>query len=346
MAELHNRTMTHWNDPTSLSMTTVPLDAAGDRVAWIWMADHSDTINALLFRYGARTGTPPTYRISLQGVGGDGMPDGVIAQSATFTPPADTTWNGTIRAITITDQAITRGTLYAIVVDYSSGTIDGSNNSTITQYAGVGTNDGVPYHVVDTTGSWAKGAAGMAVFGLRSATSAYGRPFTGLSNTTLSAESNRLCVKHAFPAGSGDTYKLRGVRVWLAAAAGGSMIGGIWNAAGTAVATKTLDTDKQRSPGTGAQAIEFMFDTHPTLSFGTTYYYGVERSGTDIIVRNAAVAAAGDLACFPFGAGACRSDWNGSAWNDTTTEVPPVELLFEDWAEPAGGAASVFIIEG
>src|SRR5438105_4685448 len=86
--------------------TSFALDQTTDQIEYIFQAAEAITITRLGFRYGTRTGTPPTYQVSLQGVDGTGVPDGTVKgggspASATFTPPADATWDATWRWVTL-----------------------------------------------------------------------------------------------------------------------------------------------------------------------------------------------------------------------------------------------------
>jgi hypothetical protein len=331
--------MGHFAEPTSAGFTNLALDASTDKVGWVFVMGEAATINTLLFRYGTRTGTPPTYQISLQGVTTAGVPDGTPIQSATFTPPASTAWNSTIQAIAISNASLSAETPYAIVIEYSSGTINGSNNGSFTQCTTVGVNDGLPYSVADTLGSWNKDTSGMPVFGLRSASTTYGRPFLSFTNAAAAtSDGNRIALKLTLPAGAGDTFKVSKIRVWLNVAGTASMIGGIWNAAGTAIDTVTIDSDVQRVPASAAQAIEFPINNPTALSFGTPYYFGVERAGADITLRTITVPANGDLAPFPYGTVGYQSIWSGGAWADTDTAAVPIELAITDITEPTGAA--------
>src|SRR5262245_6559267 len=103
---------------------TLALNQSTDTMEFIWDSyDNGLVISRLGFRYGTRTGTPPTYRISLQGVDGSGLPDGTIKgggspASATFTPPADTSWNSTWQWINLSNTYTTanRGEKLATVI--------------------------------------------------------------------------------------------------------------------------------------------------------------------------------------------------------------------------------------
>ncbi len=96
---------------TALSFSNFSLNQNTDQLEFVFQAPEAITITKLGYRYGVRTGTCPTYIHSLQGVGTDGNPDGAVKgggspASKTFTPPADTTFNGLFKYNTL-DNAYT-----------------------------------------------------------------------------------------------------------------------------------------------------------------------------------------------------------------------------------------------
>ena len=333
--------------PLATGFTTLALDASTDKTGWIFAMPEDATINTLCFRYGARTGTPPTYDISIQGVNASGMPDGVKAVSATFTPPADATWNSTLRAISVSNTALNGGQLYAMVIEYSSGTVNASNLSSFTQYTQPQSNVWLPYSVQDTTGSWAMAAASqVALFGLRSSSKSYGNPVIAYTIYSTTNAGDRVTLKFTPPAGWCDTLQVKGIRFTGLTAASGSVVAGIWNAAGTALGSATYDSDASFSTAARG-AMEYFFDPI-TLTAGTTYYAGLEQVSTQTTsLRTYTLGDSADLTAYGWGsAGGNLATWNGSAWTDTLTEVAPVALILADITEPTGGSGGGPLFNG
>lgn len=337
-------TWTPW-PATALSFTAVSLDASGKRIAQIFCAEADDTITHLGFRYGTRTGTPPTYRISLQALDTSGNPDNTVLgggspASATFTPPADTTWNNTWQWVALSNTiAITRGTVYAVVIDYSSGTINGSNFSGFNQSLSSGGFDrfGFPYADAHNGTSYSKTDLGLA--GYKSATGVYGHPIQSQATTTVGTNGNRAAVKWTFPVNFWGTFKVRAMRIITdSEAAAGNNKYGVWDGAGTALQTVTIDSDAHVSPGNTNRSEWISFaGTLATLKAGTPYYFGIERVGASCGMSALVFAASGDLAAMPYQGAAILSTWNGSAWADTNTRMPIVGLQLDD-ITPAGRA--------
>lgn len=333
------------------SINNLTLDASGEKLASILSLPVGDTITHAWTRYGLRTGTPPTYRISIQALDASGNPDGTILgggspASATFTPPADATWNGTGRWIALSNSiALNGGTLYSVVIDYSSGTIDASNNSSFGQYHdGVSPRKGVPYDTFHNGTSWSKQAG--SVVALKSATAVYGWPMLINSSDSASANGHRAAAKLTVPTAWCSTYKVAGLRFKGAGPASADWKIGVWDTAGTMIQDATYDADAQASPGNTQREHEMYFDevSLTALSAGTAYYFGVERTTQTVALDHWTLEEANDRTAFAFGTGVETSTWNGSAWSDSTTKLPIIELILADVTAPAGGSGGGLLI--
>lgn len=267
--------------------TNFALDAATDAAEWIFQAAEAATITRLGFRYGARTGTPPTYTISLQGVDASGNPDGTIKgggspASVAFTPPADTTIDGLWQWKTLANSYVcTRGEFLSIVIARTSGVIDGSNNSSFTTndsmsaYAGA---DSLPYAIQNNAGVRTRQNT-RAVFGYGSAGKVFGQPAqAAFSNAALTQAStpDELATRFILPRGWGQSYQLRGVAVRAILGAGKTLKAILYSGT-TAIATATLDTDATATAAS-SRVIRLMFQDAvlPVLAFGTEYRIGFQ----------------------------------------------------------------------
>lgn len=333
--------------------TNHTLDGTGKKLGFVVQVGNGDAITALGFRYGARTGTPPTYKISVQGVSTTtGYPDGTIKgggspASKTFTPPADTTWNGTWREITL-DNTYTpsRGETIAIVIEYSAGTCDGSNNSSFSRHASGGSTEWVSnrYYAVDTGSGWGTGTFSYFLpYTIVTANTVTGFPASDLGkSTSIGTNGHRQALRFKLPTSFGSTYKVRGVR--LNATRPGpsaSIILGLWNAAGTALNDVTIDTDQfGHSSGVGNNLYGFWDDAPATLDCGTEYYVGIERTGATTALLTCQLASANDLKAYPGGSEFYYASWNGSSWTADNTQRPYVELILDDVTAAAGGGGN------
>jgi hypothetical protein len=332
-----------------INFNDVQLDASGEKLAWVFCVPETATVTHAGFRYGARTGTPPTYRIGLQTLDGTGLPSGTFLgggtpASATFTPPADATWDGTWRWVALDNSvAVTRGDLVCVVVGYSSGTADGSNRSSFTQDAAQRSADGIPYSLFHDGGSWTKGTTGGVVTAVKSASKTYGFPWEAATNNAVFSTGERLALKFTLPAGSGDTLTCVGARFAGRVSGSGNWTFGLWDAAGSVIQSVQRDGDHCSSPGASQCNFEVYFDESSltALSFGTPYYLGVQNDGVTVGLLSVDVDSSAEMTAFPGGADFLLSTWNGSAWSDSAASRPVVEPVLADITEPVGGGTTV-----
>lgn len=336
------------SDPTALVHFT--LDASTDAVEVIFQADEAATITRLGFRYRLRTGTPPTFKISLQGVDGTGIPDGTIKgggtpASATFIPPADTSWDGTWRWITLDNAYVcTRGEFLAIVIKHESGTIDGSNKSEFTTRT-TGHYAHIPYAIDNNAGARTRGLLRTAIFGYASAAKVYGNPVANITTLSFSSTGtpDEVGLLFTLPAGWGDTFKVKGLRFSGFLTAAQSYKAVLYDGT-TALQTITLDSDLQATNGShGVQEILFTETTLADLDFGSPYRVALQpqAAGMSVVLGYLELSAAGDLDAYPGGQDAIwtqRADLG--AWSEPTLRRPLISLLLADWTEPAGGGGS------
>lgn len=337
----------------SAGVTNHVVDASNEGVAFAFMSETSSAITKLWFRYGLRVGTPPTYRISLQSLGTTGLPDGTVLgggspASATFTPPADTTWDGTGQWITLTNSYTpSLGQVMCSVIEYSSGTIDGSNNSSFTRaFSGLqSTVTGVPYVLTNTGGTWSKLGSSIGPFAYGTASTKHGMPAVGTYSTTQSTTGRRSACGITLPTAMGSTYSPSGFSCCGRLGATGSTGRfSVWNDSGTELAT-TGDIDSDHLAAVASECnIRAIFTTRPTLSYGTKYYFGVESvSSSAVGVRGITLTEASDRQAYPSGEVRHLGVWDGASWTDTTTTLPWVELIFDDITAAAGSSGGIVI---
>jgi hypothetical protein len=331
---------------TSAGFTLFSLDATNDAIEWIVQAQVADTITHVGFRYGVRTGTPPTYRISIQGVGTDGNPDGTIKgggspASATFTPPASTAWNSTWQWVALSNSyVVSRGEKLAIVIDYSSGTIDVSNFGSFTSAtAGTGGRQQYPY-VIENNATVRARAVAAPAWGMKSSTASYGAPFQSTTTVTFSSSSNPNERGMAFmlPAGSGDTFQIAGIRAVITTPAAATTFDVRLYEGTTLRQTATFDSDHMRANGFTGGFAEFFFAdvTLWSCAYGTIYYIVfAPNEATTVIGLTAWTAVdAQDAAAWGGDGNWYSATRNGGAWTTDTFTRPTMEVLLADMSEP------------
>lgn len=324
------------------------VDASNEGIAFCFLSETNQPITKLWFRYGARTGTPPTYRISLQSIDSSGNPDGIVLgggspASATFTPPADTSWNGLGQWITLNNSyAPTLGQMLVIVIEYSSGTIDASNNSSFTRSFNTGSLvGGIPYSMTNSGGVWSK-SNNAGVFAYSTASNRYGIPIVSAYTSNVSTPGHRSVAGFTLPSGFGSTFSLIGFNMTgRIGGAGATAKFGLWNESGTALAESiTIDCDAS-SNITGTQNTRVIFTSGVNINFGTKYYVGVENISSSTGMHGAVLTESDDRLCFPLGTNIVHSTWNGSVWTDVATVRPYFDLIFSDITVPSGGGTII-----
>lgn len=332
----------------TISANNFALNQTTDQIEWIFEATEAATITRLGFRYGARALTPPTYKISLQGVDlATGFPDGTIKGGAspaskTFTPPADTSWDGTWQWITLDNSyACARGELLSIVISYASGTVDASNNSSFTHSFTVNVGYAVPYAITNDAGTRNKNNSGFAVFGYGSSTKAYGHPCKNLAGQSYSSAStpDEYALGFSLPATWLSSYQVVGLQFSLDPPAGSTFDIVLYS--GTTVLQNATKDGDVNTVATVARQHEIYFDESSlsTLSAGTTYRASIAPSGV-VLLPILEVDSAADFEAYE-GGQLCflstRTD--GGAWDaDTLTKRPMIDLILADITAPSGGS--------
>jgi hypothetical protein len=328
--------------------TNRALVGSGDGLAWAFQPYSTEPITHLGFRYGARTGTPPTYLIRLEGLDTSGNPDGSdigggSATAVTFTPPADTTIDGLWQWKTLTNAYTpTKGQFLASVIRYSSGSVDASNNSSFTQTLGTLPNGRVlPYTLDNLAAAWVKRTA-WPVFGWRTASGRYGWTYQSTYTTaTANTAGHRSGMHFTVPSGHGSSYRIRGLHfVGDLGVTGSSTVVAIWSTDGTVRQTVTIDTDQLgTSPANSNQINPIIFtDALYDFAYGTKYYCGIEVVSGAVGMNGFVLAEDADRSAFPNGTNRGLVTWNGSSWTETDTVLPMCELILEDVTVPSGGS--------
>jgi hypothetical protein len=350
---------TRFGQPLTLNPDTTPsfsnhaIDASNEGVAWAFQAKSTEAITHIGFRYGARAATPPTYIAGIEGLStATGFPDGTYKgggspASGTFTPPASTAWDGTWQWVALANSYTPSsiGEWLCSTIRYSSGTIDGTNNSSFSSQLTNAPKTYFPYALRNTAGTWAISANAFPVFGIRTANLRYGYIVPNLYSTrTASTVGHRVAMKVNVSSGFGDTYKVIGIRFAgsIASAVGKNPLCKIWSAS-SALASATLDSDVI-AISTAYRSTEIIFDTSVALSFGTDYYFGFEvadATSGGVILYGTQFASADDKATDDGGNYFSLATYNGSTWTDDATVRPWMELILEDWTEPASSGSII-----
>lgn len=316
-------------------------------------ARDTNPITHLGFLYNTRAGTPPTYRVSLQGMAAaTGRPDGTIKgggspASGTFTPPANSTWDSTWQWVALTNSYTpTLGEELCFWVDYSSGTVSGANYSGFTSNLATGV--GLPqleyYPVLKlASGTYTKTSA-MPIFGVRTASTRYGNIIQSAYNSrSASTVGHRQAMTFSLPSGIFSSYEVSAVRFCgsIASTTSKNPLFKIWGTDGTTVLQSiTLDSDFGTSPGGTINLHELQFGTPSSLSPGSTYYAGLEvadATNGGVVLNGIKLDNANDRDAWEGGANIGFATYNGSAWTADNTVFPFMQLTINGVVGNSGG---------
>ena len=335
----------------SFSISTFTVDAATDMLAWIVSAEATDTITRLGCNASAIE-SPPTYKISIQGVSTSaaGTPDGTIKgggspASATFVPTVGFDW------ITLDNSYnVTQGEMIAIVIEYESGTIGASNDAAfaLAQITS-GFNRGAPLTTTstDTGSTWTPSTNNVSGEAYGGSSTVYGKPaedVDDIADDTGTAD-GILANKFVLPVGMATSVSCVGIEGLSGfASATETFKFGIYDSTGhvTPLAETPTLVDEEIN-GDSTRVSELYFSNAATLIPGTTYYAGIRRVTGNARVNHWTVAEAADMAAFPLGINCHKSEWDGTdTWTDTDTiRIPGFNLIIRDITEPAGSATVI-----
>lgn len=341
-------------DFTGGGVTKHTLDGTTDALEFVFQAQEAITIVDLGFAYGNRTGTCPAYRISLQGVTALGRADGTIKSSANafvnFTPPATTAWDDTFRWQTLgASYTCTRGEFLAIVISYSSGTINASNCSSFGYTQASSRGNQWPFPITVEAGVGTRRQA-SPIYAYRSSSSTYGAPYQGHTMGNFSSDSSpdERALRFVIPVDICSTYTLAGVDLNIGNPAANKSFKIILYTGTTVLQTLTVDSDQNQSVSSNNWS-EFYFQetTLSNLTAGSVYYLGFQPQETsnNLGITRQTVSTNTDFDAWPLGRttyAAIRTD--AGAWTDVLTDRLVVSLIFGSFTQ-AGGSTIINMFE-
>ncbi len=330
--------------------STFALDASGDKVGWIVTAPKAITVDRIAACFDSKTGTPPTYAYSLYAITAAGVPDTTklgATNNATGTHAPTAVSNDSFHEVTLAESvAFDEGDKFAIVIEYSSGTISGANFANY-QYAFPATTSNYDYglgYALTNTASWTKQAAQRPSILFGDGTEWYGGvPFAGIRTSrtfNTGSSPSEEGFKFTEPAfGSLGSYALRGIRIGLALAITSNtqtvnlrlFTGGAVTDT-TVTQSEAIDTDCFVAPDSFSHKDLMFTGSAPVLTVGSTYRVSLTSGSTqNHTVYSLPLTSADHVTALGLGTGFCRTHRAGGNWTDVTTEVPMIlGLLVED----------------
>lgn len=331
------------------------VDAAGDGVAFVIDVEEAATIDTILVRQGVVTGTAPTYIAAFETKDAAGVPDGTILgggspNSVTFQPTAGN--DGTILALTLDNSiTVTRGQvpLLCITIRHSSGTINGSNNSTFTvSINAIASGAGLPYPLSqDDPAGWTR-RDDYPIWGMRSASRSYGFPLEAITALAGDAvdDPDEFGTAFTFLDGTVESFTVGGMQALMGTRAPGDTdtTSFFLYTDTTVEQQKDVDGDFSSASIEWYEAI-FSDATLTVLTPGTEYILAVRTDSTtqviDTVRYDFATSGDADAASLIGGAALAMgyvSRVNAGAWS--APNYAQILLMFpmlKDLTEPSGG---------
>lgn len=329
---------------SSLTFSNTTFVNTTDQIEWIFQVPDDAgagtvTITRLGYRLASVTGTSPVLQISLQGVTAGGIPDGTIKSSgnasATFTPAGSATWNWVNLTASYTAN---RGDWLAIVIAYSSGTLNGSNTPTISRCINVFA-DTLPISVNNVAGARTRDARVFPIYGFGSAGKAFGNPLQNLGSTLL-VNPVEHALRFVIDATTCTTFKVVGLRFMGSTPAANKVCSAVLYSGTTALQTVTWGGNYGGMIG-GVAPSELWFQdaSLTTLVAGQEYRLSIlpTDASNNVVLYDLQYAAQADMEALPGGQNLYQSNRNtggATAWSDVTTSRPMLELILGDLTPP------------
>lgn len=327
----------HWASGTSLATSNIAtLDAAGEYVAFVFVAREAMTISHVGTRSGTIAGSP-TLDIRIETVDAStGLPTGTLW--ATNTNIVTAAWTSNLwRLEALTASAsISYGQVFAVKLAFNSGT-----SFQVRSFTGMSGNafTGHPYQVLNT-GTPTKAAAEVGGLALGSSTSSFYSlpsvfPYENDEDTTFNNTGGaRRGVKFTAP----FTGRCIGLHYGGIATAVGDFNAGIWDDAGNEVNSSI--TAHEGDIGAANATRMILFDNPVTISAGTAYRAAIEPSSATNCQLSALILPSADYrSAMPGGTNFFLTTYtSGGGWVDTATEkVAALSLVFDQLDDGVGG---------
>ena len=336
-----------WFSPEAMATpgtgNSLLLNDSARKVAVIFQATNTEPITEIFVPHTSTTGTSPTYLASLQSINTSGQPSGTVLGGGS---PASVTFSPTSLGYAATRgywvtlanaYTPTRGEFLAVVIEYSSGTVNGSNFSSIRYYFS-GPDFGMP-HAVDYQASWTK-RSGQPALAYKTATRVYGFP----CKTTISqsyTSTTEYGLKFTIPSGWFGTYKLAGVEFMCTLPAASTYSAKLYDGGGasdTTVLASLTGADGDFS-GSGNRPHRFLFAdaTLPTLTAGSTYRISLAAGGAvSTTLYLPEFESNADMSGMPLGINSYLTTRSGGNWTDTDTRILYGALVFSEITGSSG----------
>lgn len=340
--------------PTTTATSTAwqsTLQAVGDYVAVVRQAEEAATITtvSVLVDFFV-TGATDIVRVGIQSVNSSGEPSGTWLGFVDKTrDTANFTWFSYSTHTLGSGVSVTRGQLYAIVVQALSGTWSGSQyfRTNDNYYVDIEGRQAFPYMVQKIAGSVAKSnAAGCFTHCCASSTRTYGQPHKPASITSISSSSSPNEIGNYFriPTGAGSSYSVLGIRLFIALTnSAGTFDVNLYTSSGTLLQQVSFTCSQIVGGTSSLLQRDFYFDEATLSSLTPGSYYRCAISATNAI-------GIGDMAQITFPSALGMTAYTGAdgtyvytsrtgsgAWTETAGQMHVMKLIISDITGGSGG---------
>jgi len=321
-------------------ISSYTIDAATEKAAVIFQVSESCNLTGMT-AYCNTSASPPAYKFTLQGVDSSGDPDGVVAATtAEFTPSSANLEDHAF----LSPVAVVQGDLLAGVWEYGSGTISASNDASFRGYTKTVKYNMFPFTSFYNGSSWAKDTDSWPTFTLQTdeAWDEGGIFNTGKSSQSVSSTGHRFAQRVLIPADEDLELHVDGFYFTgnVENSSGDSFKAAVWNAAGSEVASVTIDSAQQAAQMYSLYSRNYTFTADATISSGSVFYVGFENTGDLLSINYAKPGGAAGLRSWPGGAAFYASVWDGSSWTDDDEKRLCLNLSLSSLHGTGGGGGS------
>lgn len=317
------------------------LDAAGEYAAWVGQATEDMVISHVGLGYSSPTGAP-TAKISIQTIGTDGLLGGDWNTTEVTTGSLGASSAFAVFALT-NSATISRGQFFGVKTMYNSGT---SFSIRATNNAGAWT--GPPYQIVNTgtptisrlinSHQLIVGSSSTVFYCLPGMTPIYTIKATPTFNNAAGLIRG---VHFSLP----FKARISGIILYQSTALGDIDIA-VRDSTGTIISTTNTSIDGDYTPAAGNNTRRLFFDTAAELAAGTFYKVTIEPTSTTNTYMDCGQITSADYKTALVGGSDYYYTDNNGGWNTVTTDIPMMDLIFDQIDDGAGGAGGLITHSG
>jgi hypothetical protein len=334
------------------------IQAVNDYCACIRQAEEAATITKVGFYFDVRTGSPGTCRVGIQSVNTSGDPSGTWLGYTDYAANGTNFPNFSNINLSITgvgSATVTRGQLYAIVMQAQSGTWDATNHLQFgTQFSGVGqyvTAFPTLKAIISGAASNYNAAQAQPCIYCESSTATYGNSTGGPSNISSwnsGASPDEIGIKFNLESSWTTSYNVLGIQGVLGITNSASTANmKLYDSSNTVLQSKSFTATEIQAGTSTALLRTLLFDatTLSELTAGSTYRITLEVTNaslgfTSFLQNNYANSTV--ARSFVGGGSYMRTErTNAGAWTDTDTVCPAWKLVIGGATGSTGGGMVV-----